>query len=89
MTRSLWKGPYVSASVLKLAESPKKKNIQIWSRASVIPGFLIGQTVLVYNGKEFKKNLITRDKIGFKFGEFSFTRKYINKQKTSKKNNKR
>jgi ribosomal protein S19 len=37
----------------------------------------------VHNGKEFKKIFITREKIGFKFGEFSFTKKYTKKIKKS------
>ena len=45
---------------------------------------LIGKTVLVHNGKEFKKLLITREKIGFKFGEFVFTRSKMIKPKKSK-----
>jgi ribosomal protein S19 len=35
----------------------------------------------VYNGKEFKKVFITGAKIGFKFGEFVFTRTYTQKYK--------
>lgn len=73
MTRAKWKGPYVDLNVLK----DKKK---IWSRSSTIPGILIGKSVLIHNGREFKRILITRDKVGFKFGEFSFTRKHIPKQ---------
>ena len=39
--------------------------------------------------KNSKNVVITREKIGFKFGEFSFTRKYSAKQKSIKikKNN--
>ena len=66
MTRSLWKGLFLVDSFLK---GSKKNHSKIWSRKSVIPSFLIGQTVLVHNGK-FKKLLITREKVGFKFGEF-------------------
>jgi ribosomal protein S19 len=65
---------------------------KIWSRSSVIPETLLGEITLVHNGKEFKRITITRDKIGFKFGEFSFTRKVVSKVKsiaqtsTNKKN---
>ena len=31
----------------------------------------------------FKRVLITRDKVGFKFGEFSFTRKHVSKYNNS------
>ena len=71
MSRSMWKGPYVASSVIKKFQS-KTKNFKIWSRNSVIPEFMINKTVLVHNGKEFKNVTVTREKVGFKFGEFSF-----------------
>ena len=85
MTRSVWKGPFVTSSILKKFERKKIKNLKIWSRNSVVPEFLIGQTVSVHNGKEFKNVIITREKVGFKFGEFSMTRKYNSKKKSSNK----
>lgn len=56
-------------------------DLKIWSRASVIPGHLINKTVQVYNGKNFKKLFIKREHIGFKFGEFCFTRTYALRKK--------
>jgi small subunit ribosomal protein S19 len=85
MGRSLWKGPFVDLSILRENNKKSKKNLKIWSRNSVIPEFLLGQTVLVHNGKEFKNVVVTREKLGYKFGEFSFTRKYNMKQKLVKK----
>ena len=79
MRRSKWKGNFIDNSVLKLSFQ-KKKQLKIWSRRSVIPSFLVGDTVLIYNGKEFKKVKITREKVVFKFGEFSTTRRYKSKQ---------
>ena len=84
MTRSLWKGPFMDPSFIKLLYCKNKKISKIWSRSSVIPSALIGDTVFVHNGKEFKRIIITREKVGFKFGEFSFSRKYTNKQKVTK-----
>jgi len=81
MTRSNWKGPFVDSYI----SSKTRKNIsKIFSRSSVIPASLVGSLVSVYNGKEFKNIRITREKVGFKFGEFSFTRKYTNKYKNLK-----
>ena len=80
MSRSKWKGNFIDQSVLKTKQE-NKKQIKIWSRRSVIPGFLMNSTVLVYNGKEFKKVVITREKVGFKFGEFCTTRRYKSKSK--------
>lgn len=79
MSRSIWKGPFIDPKILK--NKKQKVNYKIWSRSSVIPSSLIGETVFVHNGKEFKRVSITREKIGFKFGEFSFTRRYTLKQK--------
>ncbi len=80
MNRSKWKGNFTDRSILKM-KNDTKKQLKSWSRRSVIPSFLIGCTVLVYNGKEFKKVTITREKIGYKFGEFCTTRKYKSKTK--------
>jgi small subunit ribosomal protein S19 len=80
MTRAIWKGPFVDSIFLK--KKSKTPNLKIWSRSSMIPALLIGETVLVHNGKDFKKVTITREKIGFKFGDFSLTRRYTLKSKT-------
>lgn len=91
MSRSKWKFHYIHNSILRLTnvlENDKKtrKMKKIWSRSSTIPSFLLGATVWVHNGKEFKKVIITEDKIGYKFGEFSTTRKrsVYKKKKTTR-----
>lgn len=89
MSRSKWKGPFVDVSVLKLKKKLTAKSKKVWSRSSQIPSSLLGKTISVYNGKEFKPVLVTREKIGFKFGDFSITRKYGNKLKNSKLKNKK
>lgn len=73
MSRSIWKGLYCNLRINK-SILDNKKRIEVWSRQSSIPGFLINKTVFVHTGKTFKKLLITRDKLGFKFGEFAFTK---------------
>jgi ribosomal protein S19 len=83
MTRSIWKGPFLDALFLKPLAGANLSN-KIWSRASTIPAFLLGQTVLVHSGKDFKTVLITREKIGFKFGAFVVTRTFTNKYKNLK-----
>jgi len=47
---------------------------------------LIGKNVFIYNGKVFKKVSITREKVGYKFGDFCSTRVYVSK--TAKLNSK-
>lgn len=73
MSRSIWKGNFLDNNFIKKI-SKKQKISSIWSRQSVIPQVLIGSSVLVHTGKSFKKLIITRDKVGFKFGAFILTR---------------
>lgn len=80
MTRSSWKGHFVDNYLLSPKfENSKKK--MVWSRNSTIPENLIGQAVFIHNGKDFIKSFITREKVGFKFGQFAYTRKFTKKQK--------
>ena len=80
MSRSLWKGPFLEKALYK-----NKLPTKIWSRSSTIPSSLVGMSVLVYNGKLFKRILIDRFKVGFKFGEFAFTRFHTSRPKIIKK----
>jgi small subunit ribosomal protein S19 len=80
MSRSKWKGPFLSKELLVTSlKTPK-----IWSRSSSIPESLVGKSVLVYNGRSFVRVSIKRDRVGFKFGEFSFTRKVGGNKKKKK-----
>ena len=80
MARSLKKGPYCEASLLKkvkeLNKSNKKEVIKTWSRRSTIFPDFMGHTFAVHNGKEFIPVYVTEDMIGHKLGEFSPTRKF-------------
>ena len=83
MARSVWKGPFVDASVLQQSFD---KRINIWSRRSVIIPQFINQQVYIYNGKTFVSLLVTEDMVGHKFGEFAITRKRaLHKKKVKKK----
>ena len=82
MSRSSWKGPFIDSFLLKKDLTKIKK---IWSRRSIITSTIIGKNILIYNGKVFKKIFITREKVGYKFGEFCSTRIY--NSKFQKKNN--
>jgi small subunit ribosomal protein S19 len=86
MSRSKWKGLFLEKSIINLSKRLNiKKNVKVYCRSSSIPNFLINKYILIHNGKEFKKNFITRDKIGFKFGEFSPTIKKNKIKKIKKK----
>lgn len=83
MTRSNWKGNFISNSLIH-KKLKGQKAINIWSRNSAIPEFLQGKFVFVHNGQIFKKIFISRSRIGFKFGEFSLTKKFTKKQQKEK-----
>lgn len=86
MRRSKWKGNFIDNSIIKLNNLNKRnKKINIWSRRSVVPAFLINKNVFIHTGQIFKKIKITREKVGFKFGEFCLTRKPKSAKKESKK----
>ena len=80
MARSVKKGPFVDAHLLKKVEaaknSPKKEVIKTWSRRSTICPDFIGLTFAVHNGKEFIPVYVTEDMVGHKLGEFALTRKF-------------
>ena len=82
MSRAKWKGSFIHSFLLK---KNLKKKILVWSRNSTVTANLIGQTVFVHNGKEFKRVYINRTRVWFKFGHFVFTRKYTQKYKMGKK----
>ena len=81
MSRSVWKGPFVDAYVLKKAEKARDSGrlndvIKIWSRRSTILPQFVGLTFGVYNGHKHVPVNITEEMIGQKFGEYSQTRTY-------------
>ena len=80
MTRGVWKGPFVHPSLLKKIEanldSNKKSVIKTWSRSSMIIPDFVGQTIAVYNGRQFVPVYITENMVGHKLGEFSPTRSF-------------
>lgn len=78
MTRSKWKGPFVSENLLKncdLNKINKFKEIFTFERSTVIVPKFLGLTINIHNGKSFSKLLIKETMLGKKLGEFSPTRK--------------
>lgn len=88
MSRVKWKSPAFDLKLFKNVYC-KDYNIKVWSRNSIISESLIGKRVLIHNGNVFKKLLIIREKVGFKFGDFSYTRKNNHKFVTKKYNKKK
>jgi len=92
MSRSIKKGPYVDAKLLKkmqkLNESGEKKIIKTWARASVITPDFVGHTLAIHNGEKFLPVFISEQMVGHKLGEFAPTRIFkghggMTKQETS------
>ena len=80
MSRSVKKGPYVEASLLKKIEAMNdandKKVVKTWSRASTIFPQMVGHTIAVYDGRKHVPVYITEDMVGCKLGEFAPTRTF-------------
>ena len=82
MARSLKKGPFADASLLKkVAEmntkgDGQKEVIKTWSRRSTIYPEFVGNTIAVYDGRKHVPVYVTEDMEGHKLGEFVATRTY-------------
>lgn len=76
MARSIKKGPYVEASLMKRVNQTDGKGIiRTWSRRSMIIPDFVGRTFHVHNGKLFMPVFVTENMVGHRLGEFAPTRK--------------
>ncbi|NPU91841.1 MAG: 30S ribosomal protein S19 [Gammaproteobacteria bacterium] len=80
MPRSLKKGPFIDAHLLKKVEDAvqagSRKPIKTWSRRSLILPDMVGLTIAVHNGRQHVPVVITEHMVGHKLGEFAATRTY-------------
>ena len=80
MPRSVKKGPFIDAHLLKKVEDAQrtgqKQPIRTWSRRSTVIPEMVGLTFAVHNGKKFMPIFVTENMVGHKLGEFSITRTY-------------
>ena len=80
MSRSLKKGPYCDAKLLKKIEalnsSGEKTVLKTWSRASTIFPQMIGHTIAVHNGRKHIATFLTENMVGHKLAEFVPTRTF-------------
>ena len=79
MSRSLYKGPYVDAKLLKKIAGKKPGEsdvIKTWSRDSVIAPEMVGFTFGVHYGKDHIPVVISEEMVGHRLGEFSPTKKF-------------
>ena len=89
MARSIKKGPFADASLLKkvdaMNEAGDKSVIKTWSRRSTIFPSMIGHTIAVHDGRKHVPVYVTEDMVGHKLGEFVATRTYRGHGKDEKK----
>jgi small subunit ribosomal protein S19 len=80
MARSVKKGPFVDAHLIKKVEtaqaSKDKRPVKTWSRRSTVLPEFIGATIAVHNGRQHVPVYITENMVGHKLGEFSLTRTF-------------
>lgn len=79
MARSLAKGPYVDAKLIKKITGKKPQDtgiIKTWARRSQIAPEMVGFTFGVHNGKNHLEVFVTEEMVGHRLGEFSPTRKF-------------
>ncbi|MCH8863802.1 MAG: 30S ribosomal protein S19 [Chloroflexi bacterium] len=80
MSRSIKKGPFIEAKLLKKVDavirSGQKAVIKTWSRSSTILPQMIGLTIGVHDGRRHLPIFITENMVGHKLGEFAPTRTF-------------
>ena len=80
MTRSLKKGPFVDAHLLKKVDAVRgtndKRPIKTWSRRSTVLPDFVGLTIAVHNGKQHIPIYVSENMVGHKLGEFALTRTF-------------
>ena len=80
MARSVKKGPFVDAHLMKKVDvamiNKDRKPIKTWSRRSTIVPEFIGLTIAVHNGKQHVPVFVNENMVGHKLGEFALTRTF-------------
>jgi small subunit ribosomal protein S19 len=80
VSRSIKKGPFIDAKLLKKVEmlnrTELKAVIKTWSRTSTIIPQMVGFTIGVHDGRRHVPIFINENMVGHKLGEFASTRTY-------------
>lgn len=80
MPRSLKKGPFVDAGLLKKVKAlpPGSRGpVRTWSRASTIVPDMVGIAFEVHNGRGFTTVKASAEMVGHRLGEFAPTRTFF------------
>ena len=80
MGRSIKKGPFVDAHLIKKVEAVRatsdKRPIKTWSRRSTVLPDFVGLTIAVHNGRQHVPVFVSDEMVGHKLGEFAPTRTF-------------
>ena len=80
MGRSIKKGPFVDAHLIKKVETvcatSDKRPIKTWSRRSTVLPDFVGLTIAVHNGRQHVPVFVSDEMVGHKLGEFAPTRTF-------------
>ena len=53
------------------------KTFLVYKKNKVITSMHLNKKFLIYNGKDFQKLIVSKNMLGYKFGEFVMTRKIV------------
>ena len=90
MARSSWKLPYISLLLFR-RKFLTKTNLNIKIRNSVIPYIFIDKKIKIniYNGIWYLSTILSNSMLGFKLGEFSYTKRSDTQTHLKKKRKKK
>ena len=78
MSRSVKKGPFVDANLMKKLEVAERAGdktvIKTWSRSSFVIPQMVGYTIGIHDGRKHVPVFITENMVGHRLGEFAPTR---------------
>ncbi len=89
--RSSWKGKFITNEIVNLYKSSDLNKASVFSRDATILSEFVGLDLSVHNGMTFYPIHVTPEMVGYKFGEFIFTKKtgtFIHKNQLKKQANK-
>jgi len=49
----------------------------VYKKNKIITAMHLNKKFLIYNGKDFQKLIVSKEMLGYKFGEFVMTRKIV------------
>ena len=88
MARSIKKGPFVDAHLLKKVDavraSSDRRPIKTWSRRSTVLPDFVGLTFAVHNGRQHIPVYVSENMVGHKLGELALTRTFKGHAATKK-----